>query len=79
MLSVVTSGYQQGRQTVGMIGVIGPTRIAYDRVIPVVDMTARVLSLALSLPATKTCKKSKSLAMQSTTARVKNQCRLSMV
>jgi heat-inducible transcriptional repressor len=34
---------------VGTVAVIGPTRMAYERVIPVVDMTARLLSSALSL------------------------------
>jgi len=33
---------------VGVLGVVGPTRMAYDRVIPVVDMTAKVLSSALN-------------------------------
>jgi heat-inducible transcriptional repressor len=33
---------------VGVLGVIGPTRIAYDRVIPIVDITARILGSALS-------------------------------
>jgi len=35
-------------QIVGSVGVIGPTRMAYDRVIPIVDITARLLSNALS-------------------------------
>jgi heat-inducible transcriptional repressor len=33
----------------GVIGVIGPTRMAYERVIPIVDLTAKVLSSALNL------------------------------
>jgi heat-inducible transcriptional repressor len=33
---------------VGTVGVIGPTRMAYERVIPIVDITARLLSSALS-------------------------------
>jgi heat-inducible transcriptional repressor len=45
--SLVTAPYQTGGRTVGVIGVIGPTRMAYDRVIPVVDVTARMLSAAL--------------------------------
>lgn len=45
--SVVTAPYQEGGHTVGVIGVIGPTRMPYDRVIPVVDVTARMLSAAL--------------------------------
>jgi heat-inducible transcriptional repressor len=35
-------------QVVGVLGVIGPTRMAYDRVIPVVDVTAKILSSLLS-------------------------------
>ena len=45
--SVVTSPYQVEGQLVGVLGVIGPTRMAYDRIIPIVDATARVLSAAL--------------------------------
>jgi len=48
--SLVTAPYQTGGRTVGVIGVIGPTRMAYDRVIPVVDVTARMLSAALRAP-----------------------------
>jgi heat-inducible transcriptional repressor len=33
---------------VGTVGVIGPTRMAYDRVVPIVDVTAKLLSSALS-------------------------------
>lgn len=45
--SVVTSPYQIDGEQVGVLGVIGPTRMAYDRVIPIVDATAKVLSAAL--------------------------------
>ncbi len=45
--TLVTSPYQVEGQLVGVLGVIGPTRMAYDRVIPIVDATARVLSAAL--------------------------------
>ncbi len=45
--SVVTAPYQQGDEVVGVLGVVGPTRMAYDRVIPIVDMTAKVLGSAL--------------------------------
>jgi len=45
--SVVTAPYQSGGQTVGVLGVIGPTRMAYDTVIPMVDVTARLLGFAL--------------------------------
>ena len=33
--------------TIGVLGVIGPTRMAYDRVVPIVDVTARLLESAL--------------------------------
>ena len=46
--SVVTSPYEVDGKVVGTVAVIGPTRMAYQRVIPVVDMTARLLSSALS-------------------------------
>lgn len=46
--SVITSPYKVGGEVVGVLGVIGPTRMAYDRVIPIVDITARLLSAALS-------------------------------
>ncbi len=45
--SVVTSPYTVDDRVVGVLGVIGPTRMAYDRVIPLVDVTARLLSAAL--------------------------------
>ena len=45
--SVVTSPYHVEGELVGVLGVIGPTRMAYDRVIPIVDATARLLSAAL--------------------------------
>jgi heat-inducible transcriptional repressor len=47
-VSVVTSPYQVEGEVVGTVGVIGPTRMAYDRVIPIVDVTAKLLSSALS-------------------------------
>ena len=46
--SVVTAPYASDTGAVGVIGVIGPTRMAYERVIPVVDLTARVLGAALN-------------------------------
>lgn len=46
--SVVTAPYAVDGQVVGSLGVIGPTRMAYERVIPIVDITARLLSSALS-------------------------------
>jgi heat-inducible transcriptional repressor len=47
-VSVVTSPYSVDGEVVGTVGVIGPTRMAYDRVVPIVDITARLLSSALS-------------------------------
>ena len=47
-LSVVTSTYETDGQVLGVLGVIGPTRMAYERVIPIVDLTARLLSAALN-------------------------------
>ncbi len=46
--SVVTAPYEVGDQRVGVLGVIGPTRMAYERVIPIVDMTAKLLGHALN-------------------------------
>ncbi len=46
--SVVTSPYRHGDEVLGVLGVVGPTRMAYDRVIPVVDMTAKILGSALN-------------------------------
>jgi heat-inducible transcriptional repressor len=46
--SVVTAPYSSNTGAVGVIGVIGPTRMAYERVIPIVDLTARLLGTALS-------------------------------
>jgi heat-inducible transcriptional repressor len=48
--SVVAAPYEVDGQVVGTIGVIGPTRMAYERVIPIVDITAKLLSSALSQP-----------------------------
>ncbi len=45
--SLVTSPYKIDGELVGVLGVIGPTRMAYEKVIPLVDATARVLSAAL--------------------------------
>ncbi|EXI89132.1 MAG: Heat-inducible transcription repressor HrcA [Candidatus Accumulibacter sp. BA-94] len=49
--SVVTAPYEVDGQVVGSVGVIGPTRMAYDRVIPIVDITAKLLSSALTYQA----------------------------
>ncbi len=47
-LSVVSAPYQIDGQVVGTLGVIGPTRMAYDRMIEIVDITSRLVSNALS-------------------------------
>ena len=49
-LSVVAAPYEINGRVVGTLGVIGPTRMAYERVIPIVDITAKLLSTALSSP-----------------------------
>jgi heat-inducible transcriptional repressor len=46
--SLVTAPYAIAGEIVGTLGVLGPTRIAYEHVIPIVDITARLLSSALS-------------------------------
>jgi heat-inducible transcriptional repressor len=46
--SVVTAPYSLGDQVVGVLGVIGPTRMAYERIIPIVDVTAKLLGAALN-------------------------------
>ena len=46
--SVLGAPYQINGRVVGVLGVIGPTRIAYEQVIPVVDITAKLLSSALN-------------------------------
>ncbi|STQ91811.1 heat-inducible transcriptional repressor HrcA [Iodobacter fluviatilis] len=47
--SVITAPYRVNGEIVGTLGVIGPTRMDYERVIPIVDITAQLLSSALSL------------------------------
>lgn len=47
-MSIVTSTYHVNGKVVGTLGVIGPTRMAYERVIPIVDITSKLLSNALS-------------------------------
>ena len=46
-MSLVTSSYKVNGELAGVLGVIGPTRMDYKDVIPVVDVTARVLSAAM--------------------------------
>jgi len=45
--SVVTTPYHVDDDHIGVLGVIGPTRMAYDRIVPIVDITARLLESAL--------------------------------
>ncbi|MCC7487743.1 MAG: heat-inducible transcriptional repressor HrcA [Burkholderiales bacterium] len=46
--SVVTASYSVEGEVLGMVGVIGPTRMAYERVIPIVEVTAKLLSSMLA-------------------------------
>lgn len=46
--SVVTSAYSIEDKVLGVLGVIGPTRMAYERVIPIVEVTAKLLASALN-------------------------------
>ena len=47
-ISVVTAPYMLDNKVVGVLGIIGPTRMAYERVIPIVDITAKLLGSALN-------------------------------
>jgi heat-inducible transcriptional repressor len=49
-LSVVSAPYEVNGQVVGTLGVIGPTRMPYDRMIQIVDITSKLVSNALSAP-----------------------------
>ena len=46
--SLITSSYEVEGSIVGVMGVVGPKRMAYDKVIPVVDITSKLLSAALN-------------------------------
>ena len=46
--SIITAPYEVDGRVIGTLGVIGPTRMAYERVIPIVDVTAKLLSNALT-------------------------------
>ncbi len=48
-MSIISAPYMSGSKTVGVLGVIGPTRMGYDKVIPIVDYTARLLSRLLDV------------------------------
>lgn len=45
--SLVTAPYSLEEEHIGVLGVIGPKRMPYERVIPIVDLTARLLSVAM--------------------------------
>lgn len=47
-VSVIAAPYKLDGEIVGTVGVIGPTRMAYDRVVPIVDVTAKLLTSTLS-------------------------------
>jgi heat-inducible transcriptional repressor len=46
--SVVMAPYSSEQGVIGVLGVIGPTRMAYERVIPIVELTAKILGSALN-------------------------------
>ncbi len=46
--SLITSSYEVDGSIVGVMGVVGPKRMAYDKVIPIVDITSKLLSAALN-------------------------------
>lgn len=48
--SIVTSTYGEDGEVLRVLGVIGPTRMPYERVIPIVDLTAKMLTSALNSP-----------------------------
>lgn len=47
-MSLITSTYLTGNDTIGLLGVVGPTRMGYSSVIPIVDYTARLVSQLLT-------------------------------
>jgi heat-inducible transcriptional repressor len=49
-LSIVSAPYEVDGKVVGTLGVIGPTRMAYERMIQIVDITARLVGHALTPP-----------------------------
>jgi heat-inducible transcriptional repressor len=48
-MSLITATYATGKDTLGVLGVIGPTRMGYSKVIPIVDYTARMVSKLLEI------------------------------
>jgi heat-inducible transcriptional repressor len=49
--SIISAPYRQKGKSVGVLAVVGPTRMQYDKVIPIVDVTAKMLSSALDFKA----------------------------
>ncbi len=47
-VSVVTAPFGARDNIIGVLGVIGPTRMAYERVIPLVDVTSKILTATLN-------------------------------
>lgn len=47
--SIIAAPYEIDGRVIGTLGVIGPTRMAYERVIPIVDLTAKLLGAALNM------------------------------
>ena len=47
-LSIVSAPYEVDGRVVGTLGVIGPTRMPYDRMIQIVDITSRLVTNALT-------------------------------
>jgi len=45
--SMISSTYRVGKRIVGALGIIGPTRMEYHKIIPIVDFTARMMSETL--------------------------------
>lgn len=48
-MSLITSTYMTGQNTLGVLGVVGPTRMGYAKVIPIVDYTAKLVSRLLEM------------------------------
>jgi heat-inducible transcriptional repressor len=49
-LSVIASPYRRGDHVLGVLGIVGPKRIAYERMVALVDFTARFVSKVLTEP-----------------------------
>lgn len=47
-LSLIAAPYKSGDHVVGVLGIVGPKRIAYDRMVALVDCTARLVSKLLT-------------------------------